>query len=450
MTQVPGGWVEVDLGDALASLEDGRTIHQGWSPQCEKQPSEDADAWGVLKTTAIQSGAFWPEHNKRLPDKLMPRPLLEVRRGDVLITCAGPRARCGVACLVRDTRPRLMLSGKMYRFRFDDRFIDPRYVEAYLLSDAAARAVDRMKTGISDSGLNLTHGRFRKLKFPLAPRAEQKRIVAAIEEHFSRLDAAEKFLVQAKHRVGLLRMSARSEAVAGDWPVVSLEEVTESQIYGSSVKATTDPAGVPILRMGNIRDGALVVDQLKYIRPDHPDVEKCRLQPGDLLFNRTNSPELVGKSAVFRRGPDPTVFASYLIRVRLSRDCDPDWAALVINSHLGRRYVASVRTQQVGQANVNGTKLAAMPIPLPPPEEQRRLMAEVERQLSVLDAMDAQIDRALRRSGALRRSILEQAFSGELVPQDPSDEPASALLERIAVERAAAPRPSRPKRKIRA
>jgi type I restriction enzyme S subunit len=97
---------------------------------------------------------------------------------------------------------------------------------------------------------------------------------------------------------------------------------------------------------------------------------------------------------------------------------------------------------------VNGTKLAAMPIPLPPIEEQDRILGEVQRQLSIADSMAAEIHRSLRRSRALRRAILEQAFTGKLVPEDPSDEPASALLERIAAERAAAPKPSRRKRKI--
>lgn len=92
MSDLPAGWVEIDIEDALASLEDGRTIHQGWSPKCEKAPSDSEDVWGVLKTTAIQSGGFFPEHNKSLPEQLTPRPLLEVRLGDVLITCAGPRA----------------------------------------------------------------------------------------------------------------------------------------------------------------------------------------------------------------------------------------------------------------------------------------------------------------------------------------------------------------------
>jgi len=142
-------------------------------------------------------------------------------------------------------------------------------------------------------------------------------------------------------------------------------------------------------------------------------------------------------------GSERMTFASYLIRVRLTNDCDPRWAVLVINGPPGRRYIASVRSQQVGQANVNGTKLAAMPIPLPPLEDQWRIVAEVEERLSVIDAMRASIERAERRSGALRRSILERAFRGELVPQDASDEPASVLLDRIRVGRDAAPKRSK-------
>jgi type I restriction enzyme, S subunit len=330
-----------------------------------------------------------------------------------------------------------MLSGKMYRFRVDDRFIVPRYVEAYLLSDTAVLAIDRMKTGGSDSGLNLTHGRFRKLQFPLAPRAEQERIVAAIEEQFSRLDAAEESLRQARVRANAYTASAVAEALAGDWPIVRLGDITEEQCYGTSAKASTDPTGVPVLRMGNIQNGALDFRELKFLPRDHPDVLKLTLQPGDLLFNRTNSPELVGKSAVFKTGPYPTSFASYLIRVRLMSDCDPEWAALVINSPLGRDYIASVRTQQVGQANVNGTKLAAMPIPLPPICDQSRIIAELEQHRLATSAVTLSLARASRRSTALRRSILERAFRGELVPQDPDDEPASILLAHIAADRAA-------------
>ena len=103
-------------------------------------------------------------------------------------------------------------------------------------------------------------------------------------------------------------------------------------------------------------------------------------------------------------------------------------ASLVINGPPGREYIARVRTQQVGQANVNGTKLAAMPIPLPPIDEQIRLIAALEQHLSAALRIALSVERAHHRAITLRRSILERAFRGELVPQDPTDEPSSALL----------------------
>ena len=153
------GWPSFPISELLATLDDGRTLHQGWSPRCEKEPSVSETKWGVLKTTSIQPAAFLPEHNKRLPDHLKPRPQIEVKPGDILITCAGPCNRCGIACLVRATRRRLMMSGKMYRFRLDPTRVDPRYLEAYLQSADAQAAIDEMKTGGNESGLNLTHPR---------------------------------------------------------------------------------------------------------------------------------------------------------------------------------------------------------------------------------------------------------------------------------------------------
>src|ERR1051326_2675929 len=81
---VPPRWTEVPIDCLLAPLEDGRTLHHGWSPQCEKESSLTDDVWGVLKTTAVQDGNFLPEHNKLLPAKLKPRLGLEVKAGDLL------------------------------------------------------------------------------------------------------------------------------------------------------------------------------------------------------------------------------------------------------------------------------------------------------------------------------------------------------------------------------
>ena len=221
------------------------------------------------------------------------------------------------------------------------------------------------------------------------------------------------------------------------WVWATVEQLSFRIQYGTSKKANGDAAGIPVLRMGNIQEGALDLSDLKFLPTKDDEVLKTLLTPGDLVFNRTNSPELVGKSAMYKEGHQTACFASYLIRVSFPEGCLPDYVCFFINSQHGRAYIGQVRSQQVGQANVNGTKLAGMPIPLPPLAEQRRIVAEVERRLSVIQQAEATVEASLARAERLRQSILKQAFSGKLVPQHPNDEPASVLLERIRTEREA-------------
>jgi type I restriction enzyme S subunit len=216
-----------------------------------------------------------------------------------------------------------------------------------------------------------------------------------------------------------------------DWCWVTVEQTSHFTRYGSSAKTSEDSSGTPVLRMGNIQVGSLDCTNLKYLPSDHPEFPELLLEPGDLLFNRTNSAELVGKSAVYAGNPAPCSYASYLIAVRFVVGCDSRYVAYFLNSIHGRRWVASVVCQQVGQANVNGTKLQCLAIPLPPKSEQQQIVAEVEQRLSLLEEAESQIDADLKRSTRLRQSILSRAFAGKLVPQDPKDEPASVLLERI-------------------
>jgi type I restriction enzyme S subunit len=209
--------------------------------------------------------------------------------------------------------------------------------------------------------------------------------------------------------------------------------------YGSSAKTSEDPAGVPVLRMGNIVDGRLNLQRLKYLPRSHDEFPELFLEPGDVLFNRTNSPELVGKTAVFAEGhPSPCSFASYLIRVRL-RDYEPRLFAAFLNSEFGRAWIRSCVTQQTGQANVSGGKLKDLEVPVPPPSEQRRIVRK-------LDGLQARSRRAREALEAvppllekLRQSILAAAFRGDLTKdwraKNPDVEPASELLKRIRLER---------------
>lgn len=219
------------------------------------------------------------------------------------------------------------------------------------------------------------------------------------------------------------------------WAWVRVGDITDQMQYGTSEKANKDSSGIPVLRMGNIQEGKLDFTELKYL--PNEDIDSCLLKDGDVLFNRTNSAELVGKTAVFKANHPKAVFASYLIRLKVNRRVyHPDFISWFINSLHGRRYIASVVSQQVGQANVNGTKLSMMPVPFTFLQEQCEIVSEIDRRFSIADKLEKTIEQSMKQAERLRQSILKRAFEGKLVEQDPSDEPAEKLLQRIKAEKA--------------
>lgn len=232
------------------------------------------------------------------------------------------------------------------------------------------------------------------------------------------------------------------------WAWATVDQLTVEQRYGSSAKTNEDSSGVPVLRMGNIQDGKIDYTSLKYLPEGHEEFPVLFLEDGDLLFNRTNSPELVGKTAVYRSERAPVSFASYLIAVRFAKGFVPELASTFINSAYGRQWIKGVAVQQTGQANVNGSKLSALAVPLPPVAEQIELMRILSDHVDRADEQEKAIQKSLKQSVTQRQNILRAAFAGKLVPQDPDEEPATMLLERIRseqVERAERPKIRRTK-----
>lgn len=219
------------------------------------------------------------------------------------------------------------------------------------------------------------------------------------------------------------------------WVWASIDQLTTEQRYGSSAKTNDDPNGIPVLRMGNIQNGALDFNNLKYLPKAHDEFPALFLEKGDLLFNRTNSRELVGKTAIFNGEHTPCSYASYLIKVKFHSDFNANLAAYYINSVFGKIWINDVAVQQTGQANVNGTKLSQLCIPLMSQAEQNYI---VERFNELKDASESsfkQIEDNIKLLTMQKQNILKDAFSGKLVPQNPSDEPAQVLLERIQQQR---------------
>ena len=163
----------------------------------------------------------------------------------------------------------------------------------------------------------------------------------------------------------------------GKYPVASLESIIEETQYGTSEKANTEGRGLPVIRMNNIVEGRLDLTRLKHVELPTTQAEKLSLEDGDILFNRTNSKELVGKCAVFH-DKEVYVYASYIIRVRVDRNvAHPDFVAYLINSTLVRRQIDAISRQIIGQANINSEELSSLEIPLPPPNVQETLMAHI-------------------------------------------------------------------------
>ena len=239
-------------------------------------------------------------------------------------------------------------------------------------------------------------------------------------------------------------VTAKLSLLPESWMWEKLGWMTCGVEYGTAAKSATT-GRVPVLRMGNIQNAKFDWTDLVYTSDDN-EVAQYLLHDGDVLFNRTNSPELVGKTAIYK-GDRSAVFAGYLIRVNhLRAVVDSRYLNLFLNSHVARQHGNTVKTDGVNQSNINGAKLSSYPFPYCSIEEQREIASILEKTLSVLDETEADIIQELQKADALRQSILKKAFSGQLVPQDPHDEPASALLDRIRAEREKAAKNNRSKK----
>ncbi|MCM5557501.1 restriction endonuclease subunit S [Pleomorphomonas sp. JP5] len=174
--ETPQGWSSASLGDIIGSID------AGWSPACLAEPSPSEATWGVLKTTAVQSLNYLQAENKQLPSSLRARPELEVRSGDILITRAGPKNRVGVSCLVQHTRPKLMISDKIIRIHVVGDIIDSGFVCLAMNAGVTAEFLEAAKSGMAESQMNISQEKLRVAPLAIPPLAEQRRIVAKVDE----------------------------------------------------------------------------------------------------------------------------------------------------------------------------------------------------------------------------------------------------------------------------
>ena len=374
--------------------------------------------------------------------------------------------------------------------------LDSSFVYYYLLR--AKEIIQRLGGGTTFK--ELSGAAAATIPITLPPLAEQRRIVAEIETQFTRLDASVAALKRARANLKRYRASVLKAACEGRlapaeeelarsggrdyepagvllerilaerrarWKsqekrrgkykepsapdTSALPQLPEGWVWATVAQVAEIQGGIqkqpkrapadnpfPFLRVANVLRGSLDLEQVHQIELFSGELEKLRLFSGDLLIVEGNgSQSQIGRMAIWKGEIEDCVHQNHIIRARLYSGLVPQYVESYWNSPMGTSEVSKVASSTSGLYTLSVSKVSDLPIPLPPLAEQRRIVAEVERRLSVVRQAEATVAASLARAERLRQSILKQAFSGKLVPQDPDDESASVLLERIRAEREA-------------
>lgn len=429
MSGLPAGWEWSTVGE-VADIQLGRQRAPQHHHGSHMRPYLRAGnvTWDGVHLSDVKEMNFTPDEAK----------VYELRPGDILLNeASGSPNEVGKPVIWNGEIPACCFQNTLLRVRSPQ--LNTRYLYWYSYFSALTG-----RFGEAGRGVNIRHLGKRGLttfRIAVAPLAEQERIVAAVEEHFSHLDAAEAGLSASLHKAERFRRAAIQSLFAErDWPWTTLGEIAE--VKGGVTKDSkrqSDPAfvEVPYLRVANVQRGYLDLDEVTTIRVPPGTAQKLRLEPGDILFNEGGDRDKLGRGWVWQGQIPNCIHQNHVFRARLGADdFDPRFVSTNGNTW-GQAWFVQHGKQTTNLASINLTTLKQFPVPAPPGAEQRALMDDLDRLTTEVDALKASLDGAQRRSEALRRSVLAGAFRGQLVDQDPHDEPASVLLGRVRDERPA-------------
>lgn len=448
------GWVLTSIGELSKIIQYGFTESSSPEPIGPK----------FLRITDIQDNKVdWPSvpycginENEKVKYALS--------EGDLLFARTG--ATVGKSFLIKGIIPESIFASYLIRLRFSTE-ISNYFISYFFQSHFYWRQITEGQVGIGQPNVNGT--KLAQLIIPLPPLAEQQRIVSKIEELFSELDKGIENIKTAQQQLKIYRQSVLKSAFEGKltkdwrdqnpdrsvseeiveekdsslgelpsrWKWVKLGKVIEQPRYGTSKKCEYNRIGKAVLRIPNIGDGIIDDSDLKYAKFDEEEILSYSLKEGDILTIRSNgSVDLVGKCAIITKRDTDYLFAGYLIRLRpVHNKMDPQFLLHLLSSIGIRNQIELMAKSSSGVNNINSEEIKSLQFFMPTLLEQQIIVQEIESRLSVCDKLEDTIQSSLNQAESLRQSLLKKAFEGKLVAQDPKDEPASVLLERIRAEK---------------
>lgn len=451
-----------------------------WRPYLRNQNVR----WGEFDLNDVFSMPFLEHEDERFG----------VQEGD-LIVCEGGEP--GRAAIWDGRVPGMKYQKALHRVRPSNGVI-PEWLLYHLIQDAGSERMTGLFTGTTIK--HLTRESLCRYQVLVPPHNEQRRIVAKLDELFARSRAAREALDAIPPLLERFRQSVLAAAFRGDLTAewrqrnpglepasVQLEQIisrraaswqtagargayknpntvpagslptippgwtwatvdallTGPLLNGKSVQGSQKPPGVAVLRLNSMGDEGLDYESVKYVQLPEAVVERLKVQTGDFFVSRGNgSLELMGRGVLAAEPPRPTIFPDLMIRMRFDT-AYREWISLIWGSPVIRRTLEASAKTTAGIWKISQGDLTGIAVPLPPVKEAEEAVCLAKGLLNGESVLFQHLVASCRAARQLDSAILSQAFSGQLVPQDPSDEPASVLLDRIRAERAAQPKPAR-------
>jgi type I restriction enzyme S subunit len=479
---LPEGWAWVSLASFLAT------------GQITVDPRRRPDETFILYSV--------PSFETGKPEKLLGSEILSPKRRvepeSVLLCKINPRINR--AWVVAPDEKHIIIASPEWIAFPRSLVIEPHYLRYFLSTERVRQYLSQNVSGVGGSLMRVNAATVGDVEIPIAPICEQRRVVVRIDELFAEIAEGEAALERARSGLETWRRALLKAAVTGeltrDWReanrsnqtgAVFLEQILKQDriqqtrrkaSLDSSIRAFADeqlpavpetwawarlrdigdivggitvdkkriperPTTVPYLRVANVQRGFLDLTEVKSITVEQHVAERLRLQANDILLNEGGDRDKIGRGWVWRDQLPTCIHQNHVFRVRLhDSGINPFFVSHYANE-MGRRFFMEKGKQTTNLASISLTKIGELPVPIPPPEEACVIINRLEQYLSTEEDDRRDLQDSLSTELALRQSILKSAFEGRLVPQDPSDEPATVLLARLRAEAPSAPRRTR-------
>lgn len=452
MSELPSGWTRCALGDLAAYVTSGS---RDWS---KYYSTEGALFVRTENINQNRLGSLADIARVALPDSVEGKRTL-IKQGDLLITITG--ANVGKCAYVDLDIPEAYVSQSVALVRLVD--ISPaRFIHRQLIAPGPAgdrTLLQQSAYGLGRPVLNLDN--VREVPLVLAPASEQKRIADKLDAVLARVDACRERLDRVPAILKRFRQAVLAAATSGKltkewreergWDMANWENSTVGQLIdrieaGLNVQCEERPPGEGergLVKISAVTWGTYDDNESKTLPPSKQVPEATRIRAGDFLISRANTLELVGACVIVHKVTRPVFLSDKVLRLVMP-DNVKRWLLFFLQSESGRKQIEHLASgNQLSMRNLSQENLRSIAVLVSQEDEREEIVRRIESLFAYAGRLEARYAAARAQVERLTPALLAKAFRGELVPQDPNDEPAAVLLERIRTAREAAPAKSR-------